>query len=45
MTHRVISYPGSGQAFFNDAGQRYHYEAATAAWREALGWFEQRLKS
>ena len=44
-TYQVISYPGTGHAFFNDTGQRYHQEAATAAWQETLGWFDKHLKS
>ena len=43
--YRVITYPGAGHAFFNDTGQRYHQEAATAAWQETLGWFDEHLKS
>ena len=43
--YRVITYPGTRHAFFNDTGQRYHQEAATAAWQEALGWFDEHLKS
>ena len=43
--YRVITYPGAGHAFFNDTGQRYHREAATAAWQETLGWFDEHLKS
>ena len=44
-TYRVISYPGTRHAFFNDTGQRYHQEAATVAWQETLGWFDEHLKS
>ena len=43
--YQVISYPGTRHAFFNDTGQRYHQEAAAAAWQETLGWFDQHLKS
>ena len=43
--YRVITYPGTRHAFFNDTGQRYHQEAATAAWQEVLGWFDEHLKS
>ena len=43
--YRIITYPGAGHAFFNDTGQRYHQEAAAAAWQETLGWFDQHLKS
>jgi carboxymethylenebutenolidase len=44
-TYRVITYPETRHAFFNDTGQRYRQEAATAAWQEALGWFDEHLKS
>lgn len=43
--YRFITYPGVDHAFFNDTGQRYAPEAAKQAWAEALGWFEQHLKS
>ena len=43
--YRVITYPGTRHAFFNDTGQRYHQEAATAAWQEVLGWFDEHLKA
>ena len=43
--YRVVTYPGAGHAFFNDTGQRYHKEAATAAWDEVLGFFDEHLKS
>ena len=43
--YRVISYSGARHAFFNDTGQRYHQDAATAAWREVLGFFDEHLKS
>ena len=42
--YRVITYPGANHAFFNDTGQRYHQEAATAAWQEALAWFDEHLR-
>ena len=43
--YRVVTYPGAGHAFFNDTGQRYHEEAAAAAWQEVLGFFDEHLKS
>ena len=43
--YRIITYPGTGHAFFNDTGQRYHQESAAADWQETLGWFDQHLKS
>ena len=42
--YRIITYPGTRHAFFNDTGQRYHQEAATSAWQEVLGWFDEHLK-
>ena len=43
--YKFITYPGAGHAFFNDTGRRYHPQAAGAAWQEALGWFDEHLKS
>lgn len=43
--YKFITYPGAGHAFFNDTGQRYHSQAAGEAWQEALGWFDEHLKS
>ena len=43
--YRVISFPGAKYAFFNDTGQRYDQEAATAAWREVLEFFDEHLNS
>ena len=43
--YQLITYPGVGHAFFNDTGQRYHPETATAAWKEVVGFFDEHLKS
>ncbi len=43
--YRVVTYPGTRHAFFNGTGQRYHQEAATAAWQEVLAFFDEHLKS
>ena len=43
--YRVMTYPGTRHAFFNDTGQRYNQEAATSAWQETLGWFDEHLKT
>jgi len=41
--HKFVTYPGAGQAFFNDTGRRYHEQAAGQAWLETLAWFEDFL--
>jgi carboxymethylenebutenolidase len=43
-TYKFMTYPGTRHAFFNDTGQRYHADAATAAWKETLAWFDRHLK-
>ena len=43
--YRFITYPGADHAFFNDTGRRYHPQAAGEAWQEALGFFDEHLKS
>jgi carboxymethylenebutenolidase len=44
VTHEIITYDGAGHAFFNDTGGAYNAEAAEAAWRETLRWFEQHIQ-
>ena len=44
-THKMMTYPGAGHAFFNDTGRAYNAAAADAAWRDTLSWFSQYLKS
>jgi carboxymethylenebutenolidase len=44
-THRFVTYPGAGHAFFNDTGGAYNATAAAGAWRETLAWFGQHLKT
>lgn len=39
-THRALLYPAE-HAFMNDQRERYHREAAAAAWNELLGWFRR----
>lgn len=43
-TYRFVTYPGTRHAFFNDTFDRYHPEAAAAAWRETLAWLDRYLK-
>jgi len=43
-THKFVTYPGAGHAFFNDTGGAYNAAAADGAWRETLAWFNQYLK-
>lgn len=39
-------YPGASHRFHSHHNpERYHPEAARAAWRDALAWFERHLKS
>lgn len=43
-TFEIRVYPGAQHAFFNDQrGERYHPQAARAAWQETLAWFRQHL--
>jgi len=43
--YRLITYPGTRHAFFNDTGTRHNPEASAEAWAETLAWFDQHLKS
>lgn len=38
-------YDGASHAFNNDTGGNYNQEAALAAWKETLGWFDKYLKA
>ncbi len=38
-------YDGAGHAFNNDTGQNYNQDAAVAAWKETLNWFDKYLKA
>jgi carboxymethylenebutenolidase len=43
--YKGVTYEGAKHSFFNDQKEnRYHPQAAAAAWQETLGWFEQHLK-
>jgi carboxymethylenebutenolidase len=43
LTHEIRTFPGTGHAFFNDTGQRYNAEQASAAYRAVLDWFGRYL--
>ena len=43
VTFQINVYPDTQHAFHNDTGQRYNEEQATAAWNDALAWFDQHL--
>ncbi len=43
--YQFITYAGADHAFFNDTGARYNEQAAEQAWSEALGLFNEHLKS
>jgi len=38
-------YDGANHAFNNDTGQNYNQDAAVAAWKETLTWFDKYLKA
>lgn len=41
----IIVYPGAGHAFANPSGQNYQPETAEKAWREAIDFLRETLKS
>ena len=44
--YKGVTYEGAKHSFFNDQKEnRYHPQAAAAAWQETLGWLQQHLKS
>jgi carboxymethylenebutenolidase len=43
LTHEIVTFPGVDHAFFNDMGERYNAEQATAAYDRVLEWFEEHL--
>ncbi len=43
LTHEIVTYPGTGHAFFNDTGQRYDATAAAAAYQKLTEWFATHL--
>jgi carboxymethylenebutenolidase len=50
VAHRLVVYPNAGHAFFNDTQPNtgnfgYAQEAALAAWRDTLAWFNTYLRA
>jgi carboxymethylenebutenolidase len=43
LTHKIVTYPNAGHAFFNDTGQRYNPTAAAAAYAQLIEWFGSHL--
>lgn len=43
LTHKIVTFPGAGHAFFNDTGQRYNPTAASSAYKQLTEWFGQHL--
>ena len=45
LRHQLVTYPGVDHAFFNPTGSRYDADAAAAAYRRMLAWFDRYLAS
>jgi carboxymethylenebutenolidase len=45
VDYKIFMYEGTGHAFFNDTGSRYHEEAAKLAWERTIAFFKQKLKT
>jgi carboxymethylenebutenolidase len=43
LTHKIVTFPGAGHAFFNDTGQRYNPIAAASAYEQLIDWFGTHL--
>lgn len=43
LTHKIVTFPNAGHAFFNDTGQRYNATAAAAAYQQLTEWFGTHL--
>jgi carboxymethylenebutenolidase len=43
VEYQLFMYEGAEHAFFNDAGSRYHSEAAKLAWERMIAFFKQKL--
>lgn len=39
LKHEIVTFPGTGHAFFNDTGERYNAEQARRAYDRVLAWF------
>jgi carboxymethylenebutenolidase len=43
LTHKIVTFPNAGHAFFNDTGQRYNPTAAASAYAQLVEWFGSHL--
>ena len=43
LTHKIVTFPDAGHAFFNDTGQRYNATAAASAYEQLIDWFSAHL--
>jgi carboxymethylenebutenolidase len=43
LTHKIVTFPDAGHAFFNDTGQRYNATAAASAYEQLIDWFSTHL--
>jgi carboxymethylenebutenolidase len=43
LTHKIVTFPDAGHAFFNDTGQRYNPTAAASAYEQLIDWFGTHL--
>jgi carboxymethylenebutenolidase len=43
LTHKIVTFPNAGHAFFNDTGQRYNPTAAACAYAQLIEWFGSHL--
>jgi carboxymethylenebutenolidase len=44
LPHEIVTYPGAGHAFFNDARpDHYHEDSARDAWNRTLAWLRMHL--
>lgn len=45
VEYQLFMYESAEHAFFNDAGSRYHPEAAKLAWERMIAFFKQKLRT
>lgn len=45
VDYKIYIYEGTGHAFMNDTGPRYHKEAAALAWQRTIAFLKEKLKS
>jgi carboxymethylenebutenolidase len=43
LTHKIVTFPNAGHAFFNETGQRYSPSAAASAYQQLMEWFGTHL--